>query len=116
MIEQLVSRVFAARNAALREHFRTCSYSQHVALGEFYEEIIEAIDAVVEVHQGCMGLIGPFTVVDVKTDTITSYILAEATWIESNRAKFSSSPAVQNRIDDLTAIYHRTHSKLMQLR
>lgn len=35
MLEELIMRVFAARNAAHLEHWRTKSYAQHVALGSF---------------------------------------------------------------------------------
>ena len=58
MIEQLISRVFYARNLAHFDHWRTKSYAQHKALGKFYDEIIEALDALVEAHQGLNGLIG----------------------------------------------------------
>ena len=58
MIEQLISRVFYARNLAHYEHWRTKSYAQHKALGKFYDEIIEALDALVEAYQGLNGLIG----------------------------------------------------------
>ena len=44
MIEQLISRVFYARNLAHFEHWRTKSYSQHKALGSFYDDVIDAVD------------------------------------------------------------------------
>lgn len=40
MIEQLVSKVFAARNAAHLAHWSTGSYAQHVVLGDFYDGVI----------------------------------------------------------------------------
>ena len=36
MIEELIARVFATRNAAHLEHWRTKSIAAHEALGEFY--------------------------------------------------------------------------------
>lgn len=115
MIEQLVARVFAARNIAHREHLRTKSYEYHMALGSFYDDIIESIDEIVEVYQGRYGMIKKFTVEDKEVVSIPTYILNEAMWIETNRAKFADCSAVLNLIDGLTAIYLRTNFKLVQL-
>lgn len=52
MIEQLVSRVFSTRNAAHLRHWSTQSYAEHVALGDFYDGVIDALDALVEARQG----------------------------------------------------------------
>ena len=37
MIEELVSKVFSARNASHLAHWATKSYAEHQALGAFYE-------------------------------------------------------------------------------
>lgn len=115
MIEQLVARVFQARNAAHREHLRTKSYAQHMALGSFYDEIIEAIDEIVEVYQGRYGIITLPPITDKAVSNIATYIMSEAVWIETNRNKFADCTAVQNLIDGLVAIYLRTNYKLTQL-
>ena len=47
MIEDLVSRAFAIRNAAHLAHWATKSFSEHMALGSFYDEVIEKIDGIV---------------------------------------------------------------------
>src|SRR5512135_3202691 len=116
MIEQLAARAFQARNVAHREHLKTRSYAQHVALNEFYDDVIDAIDAVVEVYQGRYGLITIPKIDDVPlVPSIATYILTEATWIENNRDKFAKCQAVLNRIDDLTAVYLRANYKLTHL-
>jgi len=56
MIEQLISRVFYARNLAHFAHWRAKgdgSYAKHVALGEFYDGVIDTIDPLVEAY-GCV--------------------------------------------------------------
>jgi hypothetical protein len=116
MIEQLVARVFQARNVAHREHLKTKSYAQHMALGDFYDEIIDAIDEIVEVYQGRYGIITIPEIQDKMVGGIAEYIMSEAIWIENNRNKFATCQAVLNRIDDLTALYLRTNYKLTQLR
>ena len=118
-INQLAARVFAARNASHRAHWAakgTGAYAEYVALGEFYDGVVDAIDEVIEVDQGLYGLIGDFTVEDMKPTDMASYIRAEAKWIELNRDKFSECAATLALIDDLTAIYLRTAYKLTNLK
>lgn len=116
-IEELAARVFRTRNLAHLAHWRTESYAQHVALGEFYDSIIDGIDAIIELHQGAIGVINPFNVIGTQSNQdITEYIEMEASWIESNRDALSGGvQAIANKIDDLTGIYLRTAFKLRRL-
>lgn len=114
-IENLAARVFAARDAAHREHWKTNSIAKHEALGSFYGDVIEQIDTIIELDQGMYGLIGAFEVEDSQPNDIISFLRDEAKWIESNRDKFSKCQAVLNQIDELTGIYLRTVYKLTNL-
>lgn len=116
MIEEFASRVFAARDAAHRAHWRTGNFAQHMALGEFYEGVIESIDEIVEVYQGVNGLIEVFTVEVPPVSNITAWLQAEADWIADNRdAIAAGNDAVRNLIDGIGAIYRRAIYKLTQL-
>ncbi len=118
MIEQLVGRVFATRNAAHLAHFATKSYAQHVALGEFYAAVIDQIDEVVEVFQGRGGLIDSVSVPNnVSPSNIIQHLVTEADWIETHKAEICERcDTVGNLIDELAAIYRRTIYKLEHLR
>lgn len=117
MIEELAAKVFATRNAAHIAHWASKSYSQHTALGEFYDALIDKIDAIVEVYQGAHGLIGEVNTESVKPRTITEHIAEEAQWIEDNRDDIADGcKAVENLIDDLTSCYLQTYYKLTNLR
>ena len=117
MIEQLISRVFYARNLAHYEHWRTESYAQHKALGKFYDGVIEALDALVEAYQGLNGLIGSIpSPTDTKGDSL-KILKADAEWIEANHEEISGgNRAVANLIDNVTGIYLSTIYKLENLR
>lgn len=113
-VSDLAARVFAARDAAHRAHWRTGSYARHMALGDFYESVIESIDEIVEVEQGLVGaLIQPFTVTDPQEDNIVTLLESDVKWIEQSREEIAhGSTAIQNLIDGLTAIYSRALYKL----
>jgi hypothetical protein len=116
MIEELASRVFAARDAAHRAHWRTGSFAQHMALEEFYEGVIEGIDEIIEVHQGVNGLIDQFSVEVPPISNIAAWVQAEADWIAENRDLAAAcNDAVRNLIDGLGAIYRRAIYRLTQL-
>jgi hypothetical protein len=117
MIEQLISRVFYARNLAHFEHWRTKSYAQHKALGKFYGEIIGALDDLVEAHQGLNGLIGNIPApADVKSDCLKT-LKADAAWIEEHHEDIcGGNRAVANLLDNVTAIYLATVYKLENLK
>lgn len=120
MIEQLVSRVFYARNCAHFQHWRATgvgSYAKHQALGTFYNEIIEAVDDLVEAWQGAFELIGSIpTPTNTKSD-ILALLEADAEWIEKNHeAICKDNRAVGNLIDTLTGVYLSTIYKLRNLK
>jgi len=118
MIEQLISRVFQARDIAHRAHWKTKSYAQHVALGEFYDGVIGDIDALVECYQGQFGLVGTFgvSVPSIGNTDFTQYLQGEADWIEQNcDAIAKESVPVENLIASLLETYNVTLYKLNNL-
>lgn len=119
MIEQLVARVFATRNAVHLAHWRSKgdgSYARHMALGDFYDALIDKVDGIVEMYQGAFGLIDNIETVSVNPEKIMEHIGDEANWIEDNRLEIANGVcAIENAIDDLTGAYLRTYYKLKNL-
>lgn len=117
MIEELVARVFAARNASHAEHWKTKSYAEHVALGGFYDAVVEQIDAVVEAYQGNFALLGKVDLTDPEPNgSILQRLERDAAWIDSNRSKIAGGVrAIENLVDALTETYLTTIYKLKHL-
>lgn len=113
MIEELVGRVFAARNIAHLQHFTTRSYAQHMALGEFYEDVISALDELVECYQGQFDVIGDVEVPMPDVEDVTAYLRDESDWIEANCEEIAAdSQSIANLVDNLVSVYTRTVYKL----
>jgi len=109
MINQLVARVFAARSVAHIHHWKTKSYAQHVCLGSFYSDVIEAVDAVVENYIGLYGDFEPETIDQPKVKDIIKYLSDEADWIEANRDEITQgSDSLGNLVDNLVTVYTKT--------
>jgi len=120
MIEQLISRVFYARNLAHFSHWRAKgegSFAKHMALGEFYDNVIDAIDKLVEVYQGAFDLIGAIPVPGEMEKDILKCLESDAEWIEKNHEKIcKNNRAVGNLIDSVTEVYLTTVYKLRNLK
>lgn len=119
MIEELVGRVFATRNAAHLAHWAAKgpgSYAKHVALDGFYNELIDKIDTIVEMYQGAHGLIGDVILPKVDPTKIVQHIAEEATWIADCRDDIAEDvDAIKNQIDDLVGHYLTSLYKLKNL-
>ena len=117
MIEELVSHVFAMRNAAHLAHWATKSYSEHKALGKLYDDLIDKIDNIVEAYQGYYGLIGEVRIMMMPKDRIVNTVRTELGWIQTNRDKIAKkNTMIENLIDDLMQTYSTTHYKLVNLK
>jgi hypothetical protein len=117
MIDELVSRTFAMRDAAHREHFRTTSYARHMALGEFYEALPAAIDDLVECYQGMFDIVGDF---DVALPTgkydIEMQMQDDIDWLQATRDDVcQEDPSLLNLLDVIVNLYQRTLFKLKRL-
>lgn len=116
MIEELVSRVFATRNALHLKHWATTSYAAHVALGELYDGIIDKLDNIVEMYQGAVDIIGDVKPAMVKGELV-DHLRDEADWIEANMEEISAgTKAVENALQDLTGLYYTAIYKLTRFK
>ena len=87
MIEQLVAKTFATRNAAHLQHWRTKSYAEHN----------------VDVKQ-------------VSPANITTHLAKEVMWLNEYRSKWTKGlPALENLMDSITDLYLSTIYKLKNL-
>lgn len=120
MIEQLISQVFYARNVAHFEHWRAKgdgSFAKHMALGEFYDGVIDAIDPLVEAYQGAFQLISAIPAPEVHKGDILKLLEGDAAWIEEHHEEIcKGNRAVANLIDSLTGVYLSAIYKLRNLK
>jgi hypothetical protein len=119
MIEELISRVFYARNVAHFEHWRAegvGGYARHMALGEFYDGVIDAVDTLVEAYQGAFELVGTVPAPKTKAKDILLLLIEDAEWIEKNHEDIcKGNRAVANLLDTVTSVYLSAIYKLRNL-
>ena len=115
---EIVSIAFLSREQAHREHLRTRSYAAHVALQEFYEAVVEKADTFAEVYQGTYGALGDVPYGQAAKGKIDEVLEGHLEGIEDARKAFGASPCdrpLDNLLDELSALYARTLSKIRRL-
>jgi hypothetical protein len=112
---QLVGTLFLGRNVAHSVHLNTRSYSKHVALNTFYDEVVDAADKFAEAYQGRHGLIGPIAIpASKKTTNIIEFLQDQVNEIEKGRYDVceKTDTPIQNIIDEIVGLYLSTLYKL----
>jgi hypothetical protein len=114
--EQLIARVFYTRNHAHIEHWTTKSYARHSALGDFYADVVGLLDTFVEAHIGLGSELA--SIPEHKgTQDIVKCLSDDAAWIAKNRSKIAENvEALENILDEITALYLKTLYKLKNLK
>jgi len=115
------SKLFESREMAHVYHLSVKgdmgSYAAHVALGAYYEGILEFIDELIETYQGQYELVESFDMIntiDTKSKPPIEYFEELVMFIKSTR-NTSLSPEdthLQNVIDEVVGLIYRTLYKL----
>ena len=121
--ETLVELVADFLNSAVVAHimhWQTESYSAHVALGIYYDEIVELVDSVVEAYQGKTGIIlrdFPFGGIEeqqkMKPLDYIVYLIAE---LAEGRSLFGDDSEIQNLVDGIAELLDSTAYKLRRFK
>ena len=112
---QLMGLLFLGHNVAHSVHLNTRSFSKHMALNTFYDEIIDRADAFAEAYQGRHGLIGPIAIPAAKkTTNIVEFLQDQLAEIEKCRYEVceKTDSSLQQLIDNIVELYLTTLYKL----
>lgn len=97
------------------------SNAMHLALGEYYTNIVDLIDTLVETYQGKYGLCIdtlPCNADAITPDTIIEYLSNLAKRVEANRFRLikPEDSFIQTVFDDILTLMYRTLYKLNNLK
>jgi hypothetical protein len=111
----LIMQLFHARTNAHVLHLRTRSYAQHVALNEFYDNIVGLTDTLAEAYQGRYGIQDyPELPYKAEGDAVMM-IRSLRRYIDENRMEMCDHSELQNLIDEIVAQMDSTLYKLENL-
>ena len=115
-MEEIIGLLFHARNIAHKEHLKTKSYAQHMALGSFYDDVIDLADKLAEAYQGDEGIMKDIPLFNKEADCmIDDFLVKQVNMIEKLRTSATKRTAIQNIIDEVISLYLSTIYKLRNL-
>lgn len=115
-IKVFAQKLFEARQLAHNFHLKAKSYSEHEALGEFYDKLLSKADDLIEVYQGQYGLIENLEFLIKPQNNILEYL--ESDFILSCKSVSASikDTHLNNIIDEIIALTYKTIYKLKYLK
>ena len=120
LMGQFVSTLLASRTQAHIFHLQTPSFAAHKALNEYYENIVDIIDGLVESYQGKYGIITGYVNVAIQEyqscDGIIAYFATLVMFIEKSRSMIAQDSYIQNQVDELVALIYSLLYKLRFLK
>lgn len=115
-VKNLVQKMFEARQVSHNCHLQSKSYSQHEALGEFYNEILLLTDTFVESYQGQYGILTGYEKINiVSVGDIETYIEDCAKIFILGRDSLKDSH-LKNIMDEAITLTYKTLYKLKNLK
>lgn len=111
---QFISTLFASRTQAHILHLQTTSFAAHKALNDYYDEIIDLADGLVESFQGRYGIVRGYTSPSTfkEDDQSTNYFEALGRYVETIRTKIPQDSYIQNEVDTVVKLIEDTKYKL----
>ena len=124
----MIALLFLSREQAHRAHFKASgvgSYAAHVALNDFYDNIIDIADIIVEKYQGEMGVLIDIPFLEPSDasqadvyGTILAELKAHKGWIDQHRYEVcpNDKSAIQKLIDSAVEVYEEAIYKITFLK
>ena len=116
---KLLSILLSSNTQAQVFHRQTKSFSEHMTLGEYYDEIIELVDGLTESAQGKYGILSgyvAFPLVSYKDNTATIAYFTEICASVTELRKSIPDTYLQNQIDSIEQLLYETKYKLVNLK
>lgn len=97
-------------------HLQTESYAEHVALGEYYDSIVDLVDNFAEAYQGKYDKIKTYPDDFHLAKTPQKYLKSLCDFVEEIRQELPKDTPLQNIIDEIAQLIDSTLYKLRFLK
>lgn len=116
-IEELFGTLQMSVVSGWRKHLRSAKYGKHVALQEFYEEMPDKVDALIEAWMGANGKkVGNFTNTLSSTNMNTLTYLKELKNVcKQGYALMGDNEELKSLLDDIVNLINSTLYKVKEL-
>lgn len=116
-IQQFMGLLFASRDYAHKEHLNTDSYAEHMALGAFYDEIIDLADSLAEAWMGRnLQKIGNIPQITPPKGDCLAVMKRLLDVVQDTRDFVSDDTTLSNIMDEIESLFSSTIYKLRFLK
>lgn len=118
-IEEFLGTLQQASVETWREHLKTNKYSAHMALDEFYKEIPEKVDTLIEDYMGVYGKLDEYkNVMTTEKTEAVDYLKNLRVFVLDSREKLidKNDTELWSDIDDIVSLIDSTLYKLKELK
>lgn len=112
---EMTAMVLLGRDLAHRAHWKTKSYAEHMALGAFYEDVLEQLDNFVEAYQGQYNALLDVPLADNEFEgDIADILEQQMAWLQDNREDVvpGKETSLLNMLDAIIGVYQTALYKL----
>ena len=97
-------------------HWSTDSFSKHMALGTYYDEVVSLVDDLVEAYMGCYSKITTFPSVYHQPKEPVKYLESLKNFVDDARKDLPQETQLQNIVDEIAQLIDSTLYKLKNLK
>lgn len=113
---EFLSALNSCKQQSIFWHNQTTSFSEHKALNEFYDEILDLLDGLVESTAGIYNRPVGYDVHDpedwTSTDATIEYFKKVYEMVQTERKTIYQESWIQNQVDEIAALVATTIYKL----
>ena len=116
-IEQLFGTLQQSVVATWRKHLRTAKYAKHIALNEFYEEMPELVDALIEAWMGANGkkIKGYENILQSSNMNTLTYLKELKKVVSQGYELMNENEELKSHLDDIMELINSTLYKVKEL-
>lgn len=115
-MERFITRLLHCVTVTHMLHLNTRSFSEHMALGDFYEGLDDLTDSLAEQYQGKYGLIKFETEEVEPAMSALEYVMSISEYVTEERNSLPMDTELQNTIDEIQSLINSTLYKLRFLK
>ena len=116
-IEELFWTLQQAVVGSCRKHLRTAKYGKHVALNDFYEELPDLVDALIEGYMGATGkkIKGYDNIIQSKNMNTLTYLQELKKICKQGYDLLDENEELEGLLDDIVNLINSTLYKVKEL-
>ena len=115
-IEEYFGTLQAAMVESWKSHLKTNKYSKHIALNEFYDDVVDLVDDLIEEYQGLHGVVDNLKNVLTTDEMDARDYLNELREMTEVGKEFFEEDELKSDVDAILSLIDKTLYKLNELK